>query len=126
MVTPVNDDEGWDLVASRLAAEMSVRGLTLRAIEQATGVSYPTMQKLLAGERVTRRDRLVVLAQYFGWPGDAFDRIRRGEEPVDEIHIDASGVDLEELRQVDPESYDQIMSMARLALDRARDRRLGR
>lgn len=126
MVSDMTDeDEGWDLVATRLQREMDDRNLTINQLDRASGISYKTIRRLLDGDGVTRRDRLVVLAQFFGWPSDGFDRIRRGEEPTEEIHIDASGTDLEELRQADPESYDQIMAMAKLALDRARERRLG-
>ena len=37
--------------------------------------------------------------------------------------LSASGTDLDELRRLDPEAYEQIVNLARLALDRARERR---
>lgn len=84
-MTPVrvdqDPDEGWDIVAIRLHQEISTRGLANRTIEREAGVSTPTIKKLLAGEPVRRVDRLAALAAYLGWRGDAFDRIRRGEEP---------------------------------------------
>lgn len=40
----------------------------------------------------------------------------------EEITLAASGVDLEEVRRVDPERYQHIEGLARLALDRARRR----
>ncbi|MCU1488312.1 MAG: hypothetical protein JWN67_5058 [Actinomycetia bacterium] len=43
-----------------------------------------------------------------------------------DLRISADGVDLEELRHADPEAYDQLMGMARIALDRARQRRTAR
>jgi hypothetical protein len=125
MVSAVNDDEGWDLVATRLEYEIASRGLTLRAIETATGVNYRTLQKLRSGERVTRRDRLAELARYLGWQGDGFDRIRRGEEPVrTSVEMSASGANLAEIRERDPEFFAQLEELARLAIERldAQDR----
>lgn len=119
MVSEVNDDEGWDLVATRLAHEITSRGLTLRAIETATGVNYRTLQKLLAGERVTRRDRLAELARYLGWQGDGFERIRKGEEPAAAtVEMSASGANLAEIRERDPEYFAQLEKLARLAIER--------
>jgi transcriptional regulator with XRE-family HTH domain len=112
-------DKGWDLVAARLEREISRRGLTLRAIESATGVNYRTLQKLLAGERVTRRDRLAELARYLGWEGDGFDRIRRGQEPeAAVVAMSASGANLAEIRERDPEYFAQLEELARLAIER--------
>ena len=119
MVSGMHDDEGWDLVATRLDHEISRRGLTLRAIETATGVNYRTLQKLLAGERVTRRDRLAALSRYLGWQGDAFERIRRGEEPEPVlVEMSASGANLAEIRERDPEYFAQLEELARLAIER--------
>jgi len=119
VVSEVNDDEGWDLVATRLAHEITSRGLTLRAIETATGVNYRTLQKLLAGERVTRRDRLAELARYLGWQGDGFERIRKGEEPAAAtVEMSASGANLAEIRERDPEYFAQLEKLARLAIER--------
>ena len=112
-------DEGWDLVAVRLEHELATRGLTLRAIETATGVNYRTLQKLLAGERVARRDRLAELARFLGWQGDGFDRIRRGEEPTAAVaEMSASGANLAEIRERDPEYFAQLEELARLAIER--------
>lgn len=36
------------------------------------------------------------------------------------VHVSASGVDLDELRELDPEAYEQVMTLARFALDRAK------
>jgi len=106
-------------VATRLAHEITSRGLTLRAIETATGVNYRTLQKLLAGERVTRRDRLAELARYLGWQGDGFERIRKGEEPAAAtVEMSASGANLAEIRERDPEYFAQLEKLARLAIER--------
>lgn len=45
--------------------------------------------------------------------------VLRREDP---IRLSASGVDLDELRERDPEAYEAIMRQARIALDRARER----
>lgn len=80
------------------------------------------------GQGVKRRALLAALR----WPPDAMVLLASGADPdeldyqpdpePEPIQIAASGVDLEELRRVDPESYDQIIGMARIALDRARQR----
>jgi transcriptional regulator with XRE-family HTH domain len=75
------DVDGWDLVARRLEAEIQERGVSLGEVVRGSGVAYKTLRKMLSGEPMARRDRLAALARYFGWPVDAFDRIRRGEEP---------------------------------------------
>lgn len=87
----MNDDEGWDKVASWLKSETEKQGLTLRRIEVDGGVAYRTVQKLLAGQPVDRRDALARLSTFLGYQADAIDRIRRGEQPVPEF---ASDIDL--------------------------------
>jgi transcriptional regulator with XRE-family HTH domain len=47
--------------------------------------------------------------------------VRSDGDPPPELS--ASGADLDELRRLDPEAYEQIIGFARLALDRARQRR---
>lgn len=119
------EGDGWERVAIRLHDEIQQRGLTRARIARDTGVSPQTLHKLLAGEPIARTDRLSVLASYLGWPGDGFERVRRGEDPHGPVELAASGVDLEELREADPEAYEQIIGMARIALDRARRRSTG-
>jgi transcriptional regulator with XRE-family HTH domain len=75
-------EAGWHLVAERVQQEIDRQGLSLRAVEIGTGLNFRTIKKLLAGEPMARRDRLSVLAQFLGWEGDAFERIRQGREPV--------------------------------------------
>lgn len=51
------------------------------------------------------------------WDLDTDDTASPGE-----IRLSASGTDLDELRQVDPDAYELIMVQARAALERARAR----
>lgn len=77
----VTTESGWERVRERMEQEVPARG-GVRALERSSGVSATTITKLLHGERVSRRDRLAVLATHFGWLPDGFDRIRRGEDPA--------------------------------------------
>lgn len=80
------------------------------------GDSYPQREKVFALEKVFN-----VLP---GWLSQHLGYFPPGTTGyTEEVELSASGRDLEELRQADPESYEQIMSLARLALDRARERR---
>lgn len=64
------------------------------------------------------------------WPQDALDRLAAGADPDDfdrepeppAIQMAASGVDLEELRRLDPEAYEHIYGLVEIAIDRARQR----
>lgn len=75
-------DDGWDLVAPWLQRLMAERGIAKAAIVRDVRVDQRTIDKLLAGVGITRRDRLAALANYLGFRGDAFDLVRRGDEPV--------------------------------------------
>lgn len=89
----VNDENaGWDTVAQWLSREIEQQGLTLRRIETEGKVAYRTVQKLLDGEGVQRRDALSRLATFLGYRADAFDRLRRGVSPVP--YDDAGEIDL--------------------------------
>lgn len=77
----VTGDDEWGRVKERTRHEVFSRG-GVRAVERASGVSATTITKLLEAQPVRRQDRLAVLAAYFGWSPDAFDRIRRGDEPL--------------------------------------------
>lgn len=127
-MTPVDENDGWDRVPAYVQREIDRLGGSIRSVSRDSGVDARTITKLVNGQPVTRRPALVRLATHFGWEPDGFDRIREGREPYSaaeqDIRLSASGVDLEELRLEDPESYEQIMGLARLALDRARERRL--
>lgn len=77
----VGDDEGWGRVAAWLKSEIQKQGLTLRRIELEGGVAYRTVQKLLDGSPVARRDALSRLSNFLGYRADAIDRVLAGDEP---------------------------------------------
>lgn len=92
-----DDNEGWQRVATWLDAEIKGRGLSMGQVEKESGVSYKTIRKLLDGEPVSRRDRLGTLARALGFRADAFDAVRRGDEPtalarqvMNDLIVDAS------------------------------------
>jgi hypothetical protein len=78
----MDDDAGWDLVAQRLRQEFLRRSLAPTSVATAIRMDSRTMTALLDGKGISRTHRLGDLANYLGWEGDAFDLIRRGEEPV--------------------------------------------
>jgi transcriptional regulator with XRE-family HTH domain len=90
----VNDDDGWDAVAAWLQQEIERQGLTLRRIEVEGNVAYRTVQKLLDGVPVSRRDALARLADFLGYEPDAIDRIRRGETVRRKGQADVVSIDL--------------------------------
>lgn len=81
-MSKVDDEDGWDRVAIWLEREIEQQGLTLRRIEVEGNVAYRTVQKLLDGQPVARRDALARLATFLGYQADAIDRVRRDESPI--------------------------------------------
>lgn len=71
-------NDGWDRVAGELLRRMEQRGLSKDRIP---GVDRKTVLRALDG-RPLRTDAASRLAVAVGWRPDAFERIRRGEEPV--------------------------------------------
>lgn len=57
-------------------------------------------------------------------PQILFDAVGRTYHPGKELELSASGVNLDELAQLDPDAYELIVRQAELALERARSRRL--
>lgn len=133
------DDEAaiWKTVGERLGAAREALRLTKREAARRAGFSEITWRNLEAGERQAapgvvvpmspRDDTLASAAVAVELdPAEIFELVGRPYVPKDdddEIHLSASGVDLAELAEVDPEAYEQIMGLAHIALDRARDRR---
>lgn len=83
-VRPMADDEhdGWRLVGAWLQGVIDERGLSMAAVSRDSGVSHKSLRRLLDGEPLKRRDRLGTLARSLGFRADAFDLVRRGEEPA--------------------------------------------
>lgn len=78
----VNDIHRWDLVAEWLKRQLAERGLAKSQIVRDVRVDQRTLDKLLNGQGIARRDRLAALATYLGYRGDAFDLVGAGLEPV--------------------------------------------
>lgn len=107
--------------------------------DQIPGVSSATVRKIEKGTEPNPTERIRLhLAEALGWPDNAhellaqgataselldeFDRVHRPGPAGGPIRLSASGVDLDELLDRDPEAYAAIMEQARIALDRARQR----
>ncbi len=120
------------LEEARQARRLSKRGAAREA-----GFSESTWRQLEDGERqVTedvrvpvnpRDDTLVAAARAVGIdPAVLFEAAGRPfRGPREPLGMDASGVDLEELRRLDPEAYGNIQALARIALEQARQRHKG-
>lgn len=78
----MDEGDGWDLVAERVAAELNRIGGSQREWEEAGAPSYKTVQKFLNGMPVKNPAALRKMATFLGWEADAFERIRSGREPL--------------------------------------------
>jgi hypothetical protein len=89
-------------------------------------ISEPSYRQLENGRGWEKASARILSAASVGleWPPDALARVALGADPsgVGAIEMSASGIDLDELARVDPEMYEQIRSMAALALERANRR----
>lgn len=113
---------GW---TQEQAAAQAIRGLSrapLGLLENGKPENNRALASTLEGVR-----------QAYGLPDEWWVHVLSGELTVDlavagkvgpePIRLSASGVDLDELLERDPEAYAAIMEQARIALDRARERR---
>jgi len=111
------------------------------AQDEAITVTGSAVGEWCRGESEPSRDKVFALERIFDlFPGH-FTRLLGYEPPTEVtgkasvkgggkaggrgVRISASGVDLDELRRLDPEAYQAIIRQAEIALDRARDRRKG-
>lgn len=125
-------DEWRNRVGVLIERGRTAKGLTKRKAARAAGFDEAVWRqieegyRLIQGNRVPanpRDENLEAAARVVGLdPAAVFEAAGR---PFDRapIEISASGVDLDELAREDPEQYEAIMDLARLALDRARARR---
>lgn len=91
-------------------------GVTASAVgDWERGGSYPSRPKVFALEKVLGL-AAGDLTRYLGF---------MPSNPDEDLELSASGVDLDELRRLDPDAYELIVRQAELALDRARERRQG-
>lgn len=109
---------------------------TARALAEALGLSPDeTVELLEAAGHIDNAAMLVtndpdtgkrVFVSHLALPTDEEEQLLADAAEARRLHLSADGVDLEELRQADPEAYEQLMGMARIALERAKHRRTGR
>jgi len=131
----VNDPQAWRTGPGRLLADArNALGWSKRQAAREAGFSEAMWRQLEEGERqVTqdvkvpvnpRDDTLLAAARAVGLePAVVFAAAGRPyNAPPDLAAMDASGVDFEELRSVDPETYASVAQIARVAIDRARRR----
>lgn len=109
----VNDTQRWELVAGWLQRQLDERGLAKSQIVRDVRVDQRTLDKLLNGHGIARRDRLAALATYLGYRADAFDLVGAGHDPVP---LSPSGDELElRLRAID-RRLDRIEALIEAAL----------
>lgn len=112
-------------------------GLSQVEVAGRAGVSEPAYRSLETGRTRATDRTLSLVSKALEWPSTALRDIRDGkdgwkdllhssgtgaDEPRSELSISASGVNLDELRDLDPDAYDLIVLQAQAALDRARRR----
>lgn len=90
------------------------------------GESEPTRERVFALERVLGADPGTLSGPLGFSPTVPSVVTAKVRIPQPAVRIEASGVDLSELRRLDPEAYEAIIRQAEIALDRARERRRGR
>lgn len=110
-------------------------GLKQREVVDAAGVSEPTYRAIENGRTEAGDLTLAAVSRGLEWPSEALGRIKAGEDPegfdsadfFDEpsIRLSASGVDLDELRELDPEGYQTVLAQIDLLVRRARKQRDG-
>lgn len=78
----MNDQtEEWTRVGAAIRGRIRQMRLSKAELIRASGVSYKTLERYMAGEPIVRRDKERDLLLALRWPPDAFDRIRAGEPP---------------------------------------------
>lgn len=103
-------------VGDRIRIARERAGLTQAELAHQAGLRQQSVAKWEAGLSSPSASSLASIARALRTSTD-------GLLGLEEITIDASGADLGELRERDPEAYEAIIAQARIALDRARARR---
>lgn len=117
-------------VGTRIRAERVQAGLTQTQLGDLVGVKQQSVAKWEDGGTITI-ERLEAIAEVLqipvrillGEPTNETTVPSRSNDADHVLELSASGVDLEELRRLDPQAYELIVRQAELALDRARERR---
>lgn len=135
---PKANSDQLQAFANELSACLEEAGITRRQVAAALGVTSQAVDYWATGKREPDLRMVAALEEFLGAQGrliaclgyqpgvvQSRRRFRLEPKPEDaepEIHIAASGVDLDELRLRDPDAYELILAQAKMALDRARDR----
>lgn len=123
-------DFGIALRRARERAALSQRALGA-AVAKEEGLSEPITGQAVGlwerGASEPGRDRIATIERVLGLPsGELAQRLGYTFLAGEPIRMSASGVDLEELRTLDPEGYESIRTQAELLLRRARERKRAR
>lgn len=128
-------------VGERIRTARERAGLTQAELGAQVGVKQQSVQKWEAGKGITltRLDAIaevlkITTPALLGHPNrfpstrppdpvkPRYGPDQPDEDLDDELELSASGVDLEELRRLDPDAYAVVQRQAELLLDRARER----
>lgn len=82
MLRTMTAETDWERVPPVLKARIQQRRASKTRIVREGRVDWGTVDKLLDGQPVRQQAQWRVAA-YLGWEPDAFDRIRRGEVPIE-------------------------------------------
>lgn len=131
-VVELTADE-WAVIGTFLRRVRAKRGWTQEQAASAggRGLSRAPLGMLENGKPENNRplrSTLEGVQRAYELPDEWWQLVLRGDLNEDAgasgpIRLSASGVDLDELLERDPEAYAAIMEQARIALDRARDRK---
>jgi len=123
-------EDQWRRLAEAMTARMRVVGMSPAGLARASGRSPAHVTNVLGAKKTQYRDEgLFDLAKALGWSPRSIELAMDGQSPEvgrspdPEVTVSADGVDLSELRRVDPAAYEKLMDDARWLLARARERR---
>jgi hypothetical protein len=74
-------DDRWHEVGLAIEARIEQLG-TIAEFTRASGVSFKTLKRYMAGEPIVRIDKRRDLTAALGWTSDSIDRILAGESPI--------------------------------------------
>ena len=81
--------KAWDAVAEAINTRLADRGMTQRALAEASGVSVATLRKLQKAEPAERgRPVLIALSLALGWAPGYLEALSGGATPPDDPSAD--------------------------------------